>query len=87
MQVCSNFIVLFSLASNKRPILPKYVHHLLNVTYVGYPEVLLKNAVLNQRRSLIENLQEPFKRDTHLGFNAIKMLKKISLALLTQLET
>ena len=28
----------------------------------------------------------PFKRGTHLGFNAIKMLKKISLALLTQVE-
>ena len=27
------------------------------------------------------------KRGTHLGFNAIKMLKKISLALLTQVET
>ena len=27
------------------------------------------------------------KRGTHLGFNAIKMLKKASLALLTQVET
>ena len=27
------------------------------------------------------------KRGTHLGFNAIKMLRKISLALLTQVET
>ena len=29
----------------------------------------------------------PLKRGTQLGFNAIKMLKKISLALLTQVET
>ena len=28
-----------------------------------------------------------FKRGTHLRFNAIKMLKKLSLALLTQVET
>ena len=27
------------------------------------------------------------KSSTHLGFNAIKMLKKISLALLAQIET
>ena len=39
------------------------------------------------------NLQETracpefVKRGTHLGFNAINMQKKISLALLTQVET
>ena len=33
-----------------------------------------------------ENLMPNLKRGTHLRFNAIKMLKKMSLALLTQVE-
>ena len=38
---------------------------------------------------MLENLTSgmSLKRGTHLGFNAMKMLKKISLALLTQVET
>ena len=33
------------------------------------------------------NVYRFVKRGTHLGLNAIKMLKKISFALLTQVET
>ena len=36
---------------------------------------------------VFKGLYSTFKRGAHLGFNAIKMLKKISLALLTQVET
>ena len=35
----------------------------------------------------LNNIISIIKRGTHLGINAIKMLKKISLALLTQVET
>ena len=36
---------------------------------------------------LLDKICKIYKRGTHLGFNAIKMLKKISLAPLTQVET
>lgn len=55
MQVCSNFIVSFLLASNKRTTLLKYVRHLFEG--VAYLEVLLGNAVLNQARCLIWDLR------------------------------
>ena len=35
---------------------------------------------------VFKGLYSTFKRGAHLGFNAIKMLKKISLRLLTQVE-
>ena len=37
--------------------------------------------------SMLFHIYLLLKRDTHLGFNAIKILKKISLAFLTQVET
>ena len=39
------------------------------------------------KKMLIIKLKLVIKRGIHLGFNAIKMLKKIYLALLTQVET
>ena len=36
---------------------------------------------------VFKGLYSTFKRGAHLGFNAIKMLKKISLALLAQGKT
>ena len=36
---------------------------------------------------VFKGLYSTFKRGAHLGFNAIKMLKKISLALLAQRKT
>ena len=40
-----------------------------------------------ETRHFIKTLcKQKVKRDTHLRFNAIKMLKKISLGLLTQVE-
>ena len=36
---------------------------------------------------LLKTLRILIKRGTHFGFNAIKMLKKNFLALLTQVET
>ena len=38
-------------------------------------------------RSSLNHAKFSFKRGTHLEFNVIKMLKKVSLALLAQLET
>ena len=37
--------------------------------------------------SMLFHIYLLLKRGTHLGFNAIKMLKEISLAFLTQVET
>ena len=46
--------------------------------------ILLQNAtVITKMRRLLQIATI----NTHLGFNAIKMLKKISLAFLTQVET
>ena len=46
--------------------------------------ILLQNAtVITKMRRLLQIATI----NTHLGFNAIKMLKKISLASLTQVET
>ena len=44
-------------------------------------------AQLSMERKNISIFTQILKRGIHLGFKAIKMLKKISLALLTQVET